>query len=150
MNVMLAENNLNKVSPGQKVRITNYTIKKDTIHGIVSQVSPAIDENSRAFKGVIKINNLNMNLRPGMYAKADVVVHSIDSALVIPKEIVMRRNNKDVVFVTEKGFAKKIEIKTGIETPVSFQVYEGLNKGDRIIVKGYETLRNKTKIRVVN
>ena len=59
------ENTLTKLRIGQQVHITNYNIKSDTLRGILTQLSPAINEETRTFSGYIEIDNPDLKLRPG-------------------------------------------------------------------------------------
>ena len=78
------ENTMTKLAVGQKVHITNYNIKQDTLKGVLTQLSPAINEETRTFSGYIEIDNPKLKLRPGMFAKADIVTVRKDSVLSIP------------------------------------------------------------------
>ena len=51
MEIALPENTIDKVKVGQKVLVTNYNIKSDTLSGLVSQLSPAINEDTRTYTG---------------------------------------------------------------------------------------------------
>jgi multidrug efflux pump subunit AcrA (membrane-fusion protein) len=39
-------------------------------------------------------------------------------------------------------------VATGIETREEVEILEGLAEGERLVVKGHETLRDKSKVRV--
>ena len=66
-----------------------------------------------------------------------------------PKEIVVSKQKGNYVFVVEKGIAYEREIQIGLENPKQVQVVSGLKVGENVVVKGYETLRNESKIKVV-
>ena len=38
---------------------------------------------------------------------------------------------------------------TGLENPDKVEVVEGLSANDRLIVKGFETLRNRSKVKII-
>jgi len=145
----LAVKNIEFVVVGQKVRIMNYTIPDDTLSGIISQLSPAIDPQSRSFKAVVSINNNELLLRPGMFAKGEIIVASKDSIIVIPKNIILSRQRGNTVFVVEKGFAQERIITFGLENPEFVEVISGLEPKEKLVTTGFETLRNKSKVKVV-
>jgi RND family efflux transporter MFP subunit len=145
----MAEKNLEYVKTGQNVRITNYTILEDTLKGTITQLSPAIDPDTRSFKGIIVIDNPNLKLRPGMFAKGEIVVASSDSSIVIPKDIIVSKQRGNYVFVVEKGIAFERAVQFGLENPKEVQIISGLKAGERLVIKGFETLRDKSKIKVV-
>ncbi len=149
MELNLAEKNINVVKVGQKIRIMNYTIPDDTLSGKIAQMSPAIDSETRSFKAMVNINNPDFLLRPGMFAKGEIIVASLDSAIVIPKDIILSKQRGNTVFVINKGLAQERVISFGLENPEEVQVISGLEKNDRLVIKGFETLRNRSKVKVV-
>jgi len=149
MEINLAEKNISMIKTGQPVNIVNYTIPGDTLNGVLAQLSPAIDSETRSFKAVIDINNSKLLLRPGMFAKGEIVVAKADSALVIPKNVFLNKQKGNVVFVVHKGLAEERVIEFGLENPNEVQIVSGLEKKDRLVVKGFETLRNRSKIKIV-
>lgn len=149
MELNLAVKNIELVAVGQDVRIMNYTIPDDTLTGTISQISPAIDPQSRSFKAIVKINNKEMLLRPGMFAKGEIIVASKDSIIVIPKSIILSKQRGNTVFVVEKGLAQERIITFGLENPEYVEVVTGLETKEKIVTKGFETLRNNSKVKVV-
>ena len=93
MELNLAVKNIDVIDVDQKVRIMNYSIADDTLTGIISQLSPAIDPQSRSFMVVVSIDNSDLLLRPGMFAKGEIIVAAKDSIIVIPKNIIL--SNKE-------------------------------------------------------
>jgi membrane fusion protein (multidrug efflux system) len=140
---------LTRLQVGQPVRVTNYAIPDDTLNGRINQVSPAIDATTRSFKATVDIENPNLLLRPGMFVKAEIIVARKDSAIVIPKDIIISQRRGKTVFVVERGAADDRVITTGLENPDYVEVIEGLNVNDRLVVKGYETLRDNSRVRII-
>jgi RND family efflux transporter MFP subunit len=149
MMVQLPEKYITEIISGQIVKLTNYTIPGDTIIGKVTQLSPAINPDTRTFQGNIQINNPDYLLRPGMFVKADIITSHKDSTIVIPKNIILSRQRGKTVFVTERGLATERIIETGLENLTEVEVVRGLAKNERIIVNGFETLSNRSKVKIV-
>jgi len=150
MEINLPEKNISEIKLGQEALITNYTISEDTLQGIVSELSPIISTETRTFKGIIQINNPNLKLRPGMFVKADIITASKDSAIVIPKDIIMTGNRGKYVFVVGRNnTAEDRWLTIGLQNQESVEVLEGLKVNDRLIISGYETLRDRSKIKVI-
>jgi membrane fusion protein, multidrug efflux system len=149
MDISLAEKNFTDLKKGQKARIMNYTLPDDTLRGLILQISPAIDPETRSFKVVIGIENPRLKLHPGMFAKAEIIISLVDSTIVIPKNIIQAKQKGNVVFIINKGLAEERLLNFGIENPDEVQVVSGLSKNDRIVVKGFETLRNRSKVKEI-
>lgn len=150
MDLMLPESQITKVSLNQKAWITNYAIPDDTLSGKLNQISPAIDIESRTFKGRLAIDNQEAKLRPGMFVKADIIVDKKDSVVVIPKDVILVRSYGKAVMVARDQTAQERKITTGMENSGMVEVTEGLEPEERLIIKGFETLKDRSKIKVLN
>jgi len=149
MDLSLPENLMGQVEVNQLANIMNYALPDDTLKGTITELSPAIDMEARTFKGRVKVENTNTKLKPGMFVKAEIVVQQRDSALVIPKEVILTEGKRKVVFIAKNTTAEKRYIRTGIETLNEVEVIEGLKEEERLIIKGFETLKDRTKVKVV-
>jgi len=149
LDINLPEKTISEIQTGQQVIITNYTIAEDTLKGVVSELSPAVSTETRTFKGKLLIDNPALKLRPGMFVKADIVVARRDSAIVIPKSIILSSNRGKVVYVVDQSTARERRINIGIENQDYVEVITGLKQNDRLVVKGFETLRNDSKVKVI-
>lgn len=149
MEINLPEKSISNIATGQNVLITSYTLSSDTLKGIVSELSPAISTETRTFTGKITISNPELKLRPGMFVKADIVVAHRDSAVVVPKSILLSSGRGRIVYVVDQSTALERRITTGIENQDYVEVTDGLKVNDRLVVKGYETLRNNAKVKVI-
>ena len=149
MELNLAVKNIDVIDVDQKVRIMNYSIADDTLTGIISQLSPAIDPQSRSFMVVVSIDNSDLLLRPGMFAKGEIIVAAKDSIIVIPKNIILSKQRGNTVFVIDKGLAQERIITFGLENPEYVEVISGLEAKEKLVTKGFETLRNRSKVKVL-
>jgi len=149
MEVNLPGKWLGKVKENQPVRVMNYTMPDDTLSGRISQVSPALDADTRSFKSTILVDNPDWKLRPGMFAKAEIIVARKDSAIVIPKDIILVKRRGKTVFIVEKGAAMERTISIGLENPEEVEVVEGLKENERLVIKGFETLRHRSKVKII-
>jgi len=133
---------------GQEVRVTNYAFRDQTFVGRVSVLDPTLDPTTRTFRIEVTIDNAERVLRPGMFIKADIVTEQRDGIIVIPKELVLSRQNRSVVFVEEEGRAQQRFIETGLSDDFTVEVVDGLSEGERLITSNFETLRSRTQVRV--
>ena len=145
----LPEKYFENVSRGYKVYVTSYTSPLDTLIGEITQISPAIDPEARTFKCMVHVNNRAQIILPGMFVKADLVINSAENAVVIPKDIIVTRNRIRTVFVVERGVANERVITTGLESVDRVEVVAGLESGESVVSKGFETLRDKSRVKVL-
>ncbi|MFC1736372.1 efflux RND transporter periplasmic adaptor subunit, partial [Candidatus Hydrogenedentota bacterium] len=137
-----------KIIVGQSVELYNYAYE-ETFMAVVSDISPTVDPSTRAFVVEVCLSNKDDRLRPGMFAKAEIVVDSRNSALIVSRRLVLKREGKDVVFVVEEDVAAAREVKLGIEGKEQVEILSGIAEGEKLISAGYETLKDGAKIKIV-
>lgn len=140
---------LNRIQIGQPLRITHYSLSSDTLWGEVTQVAPALNPDTRSFEAAILVDNDKQLLRPGMFVKVETIVARKDSVVVIPRDIILSKRQGKTIFIVDKGAAFERVISCGLENADQVEVLEGLKEGDRLVIKGFETLRNHSKVKIV-
>jgi RND family efflux transporter MFP subunit len=136
------------IEPGQEAFVTNYNLKGDTLKATITQLSPAINASTRTFKGTVQVENNELKMRPGMFAKAEIIVDRRDSAIVVERGIIQNRRRGKIVFVVERNTAVEKSVNTGIETDTHVEIISGLEPGEQLVTEGYEMLSNRTKVRI--
>lgn len=146
---------IDSVRLGQKSMATIYSSEDLEVEGKVLKISKAVSQSTRAFQVDVEVDNPDLLLRPGMFGRVDIVTDTIRDAVSIPKEVITRRNNRDVVFVAEKGVdvdymvAREVPVETGLEGRDTIEVTWGLKEGDSIVIRGFEVLQDQTPVTVV-
>ena len=149
LEVNFAESNMPYIQVNQPVNVTQPTLPYDTLRGVISEISPAISAETRTFKCKILIQNSELKLRPGMFVKADVVIDRSENVIIIPKNIVQTNRNRKFVYVVERNVAVIRNLTTGIEDDDNVEILDGLAENDQLIIRGYETLRANSRVKVL-
>ena len=140
---------MGRIKRGQAVDVFNYSASSEKQGGTITQVSPALDPTSRMFKLKIEVDNTDYILKPGMFVKADIVVTEKESVIVIPKNIILDRRGRKTVYTVQRGIAVERRIQLGIQNPDEVEVIEGLEIDVQLVVEGFETLRNRSRVKVL-
>lgn len=148
MDASLPEKQLGRVKESMTARITNVNLPGKVLVGKITQVSPALDSSTRMFKATLGIDNPSGDLKPGMFVKAEIILKRQDNVVVISKDVILSRRQNRSVFIVENGLAAERAITTGLENPDSVEVVSGLNVKDRLIIKGFETLRDRARVKI--
>ncbi len=150
LDITLPAQAFGKVAPGQKSLITNYSASSDTAQGMVTQLSPVLDVATRSFKGRMTVTNENNQMRPGMFVNAAIIVQQKDSVLTVPPEVVLSQMGGRFVYIVEGETAKKRIVQVGLETKDRIEIIDGIQVGEQIVVKGFETLRDGSKVKIAD
>ena len=149
MEVSLPEKYINQVRQGMTIRAMNYTLPNDTLSGEITEISPAISSETRTFTVKLVVNNPDQKLRPGMFLAIDIVVNHVDNVIVVPKDVIISGQRGKSVFVVEKGTAVERSVTLGYTNKDMVEILSGLKANERLVIKGFETLRNRSKVKIV-
>ena len=133
---------------GDKISVSPYSANYYSSEGQIVEINPSIDRNGMV---VLKasVDNLQNQLYDGMNVKIRIQ-RSLGPQLVIPKEALVLRTNRKVVFTLQNGLAKWVYVQTGLENSTSYVVTEGLNPGDMVIYEGNINLAHDSPVKIRN
>lgn len=147
--------NIAGVAVGQAARAVIYARGDLPVEGEVVEISNSVNPDTRAFSVDILVDNPDDALRPGMFGRVDVVTDRRRDAISIPRSLLLRRNNRDVVFIVEEDpeashpLAREVPVELGLHGRDAIEVTWGLREGDAIIIRGFEVLQDRTPIQVI-
>jgi multidrug efflux pump subunit AcrA (membrane-fusion protein) len=143
------EKDIALVKPGMKAKILTETYPEKPFEGTIVRINKALDLGTRTLQTEINVPNPGRLLKPGMFARIEVTLTDKPDALAIPKEAVLEEGGKQAVFVVEGSQALRKPVVTGIEQGPFIEVVEGLKDGEKVVVRGQESLRDRSTILVV-
>ncbi|MBC7386288.1 MAG: efflux RND transporter periplasmic adaptor subunit [Cryobacterium sp.] len=132
---------LAKVHKDQRVTIAGESGSAPA-SGKVSFISPVVDPTTRTIKIRAVMENTGLTLRADMYMRANLVL-SERKALLIPKEALLRDQEKIFVFLSDDGKTfRKTDVKTSGETGNLIAVREGARENQIVVTEGASLLDN--------
>ena len=137
------------IKPGMRAKILTEAYPEKPFEGKVVRINKALDLATRTLQAEINFPNPGHLLKPGMYAKLEMILSEKPDALTVPKEAVLKENGKEFVFTVEGNQAFRKPVMTGIERENVIEIVEGVKDGDKIVVRGQESLRDRSTVRVV-
>lgn len=146
---------IDRLRPEQESTATIYAAKDVTLTGKVAEIGRAVNQETRAFRVDVVVENPDRFLRPGMFARVDIVTDRRRETISISKEYIVQRNNRSVVFVADKVkdtneyLAREVPIEVGLEGRDEIEVTEGLKAGDLLVIRGFEVLQAKTPLSIL-
>jgi multidrug efflux pump subunit AcrA (membrane-fusion protein) len=84
------------------------------------------------------LDNSNGELRPGMYATADIKTRPVADAVVAPREAVIDTGERQIVFVVmSEGHFEPRKVRMGVMGDDDrVQILEGLAPGETVVISG--------------
>ena len=103
---------------------------------------------TRTLRADVTVGNRSGRLRPGMFVEVTIIADRREGVPVIPREALADRGGRKVVFVVEGQKVKQTNVVTGLGDDEIVEIRQGLEPGDRIVVRGLETLTDDTPVQV--
>jgi len=134
LQLAVPEREASAVSVGQEVRLS---VEGDSsvYRGRVVRLAPAITEANRTLLIEAEVPNERGALRPGAFAKADVVVAAGQKVVTVPADAVVTFAGLNKVLMVEKGRVVEKRVHKGRRLGDAVVIAEGVSLGDRVIVK---------------
>jgi cobalt-zinc-cadmium efflux system membrane fusion protein len=145
--VNVYQNDLAAIRVGDPVDITTDAYP-DKFHGKISYVAATVDPNTRTLQARIVTENPGEKLKNNMYVNATVRAGTIQNALVVPDDSVLRdTENQPFVYKQVSGnqFARQA-VTLGDSIAGKTQILSGLNPGDRVVAEGGVFLQFKNSL----
>ena len=140
----LLENEASGVKIGQLLNITPIAKPDKTIKARVRVINPVVSE-----EGLItfraKLQGNVKGLFEGMNVRISIE-RIIPNQLVIPKEALVLRSGRQVVFIYENGLAKWNYVTVAYENDKVLSISEGLKEGDQVIYEGNMNLAHDSEV----
>lgn len=131
------ERDLSQVKIGQRAKLAIDAFPGRPFTGLVTFISPTLDEITRTAKVRFEFPNTDLLLKPLMYATVELAV-DLGKGIVVPSDAVVDTGERKIVFVAhEGGHFEPRALKLGIALDGAYQALEGLKEGDRIASEGF-------------
>jgi len=142
--VVAAEINLLKVGQEAKVRIDSG----DSLTARITELASSADPETRLFRVELEIDNSSGALKPGMFARAQIVVADLRQTLVVDNSAVFFDEGIPKVYIVQGDTAYARSIELGPGDGRRTQVLSGLEQGQAVVVVGKNNLRDRTPVTV--
>ena len=125
----------------------------DTITATVDVVSPQFNRETRTCQVLMRLKNSDGRMRPGMFARALIAGERFEDRLLVPREAVLMRDGRPLVFKVEGDRAQWLYVELGVNNDHLVEVIGVLQGGtldpdDRVVVSDHLTLAHEAKIKV--
>ena len=145
----LSENDAAVLTPGMEVSVTVDAMGR-SYPGRIVYVSPAMDEAAKSYQVRIELLGEELDIKAGLFAHTALDVLQRRDTLFVPKEAVLSRNGRQLVYVLgADGKAETREVRLGVENDQEAEILEGLSEGEEVIISNLDRLQQGTAVEVL-
>ena len=133
------ESDIEKISIGQKVRISFTAVEDKKYSGSVTDIAKEAKQTTglvgkeTSVEVTVTMDESDDRLKPGYSAECIIIISLDKDRLILPYEYLNQDSSGEYVFIVKHGRARKQYIKTGEDYSSGAEILEGLIPGDKII-----------------
>lgn len=144
-----------KVKIGNEVEVSGKAMGDSTIKGKIVKIAPeaknitsSLGVNQKRVPVTIEISDDTNLLKPGYDLDIKIITEVKSDALIIPDSAVFDYKGESCVFVVDSGKSVIRQIIKGIESEKTIEILDGLEEGEKIILKPDNNVKEGMKIKL--
>ena len=136
-----------KLRRGQVAQVQTDALPGRKWNAVIQAIDPLVDANGRSIGVRGCIDNRQLHLRPGMFARVTAVFGERENATVVPEEAIVPQGGRQYVYRLVDGpdqdgrTARRVEVKIGLRSPGRVEITEGLQPGDTVVTAGQQRIQ---------
>jgi HlyD family secretion protein len=148
--VGVLEKDIAKIKKGNSAIIIFTSDNNILMKGMVKYISPFIDNETKTCNVIVELFKPASVIKPGMFVNVKIEIEKLKNRILIPKEALLVRDNRELVFVVEDGLAKWRYVETGKQNENFIEIINGINEGEKVIISDHQTLTHDSKVKITD
>jgi RND family efflux transporter MFP subunit len=143
----VSERDLARLRPGLEVVVVPDAYPTARLAGKLERLEPVLKEESRTVAAKVRVPNPDYRLKPGMFARLEIVLDKTPQVVAVPKTAFQTGPDKSprvFVVVDEVAFSRKVV--PGAATEHWVEIRDGLKPEDQVVVEGAEGLKDLARV----
>ncbi|WP_133880612.1 efflux RND transporter periplasmic adaptor subunit [Panacagrimonas perspica] len=135
------------IEVGQSVEVNLDAYPGETFKAQLYALDSRVADDTRSIGARALLDNPDGRLRPGMFARVNLVVSRKENALLIPEQALLARGGKSFVYTIDQGKAVETEVQLGQRQPGQVEILKGLSAGQVIVTSGLQRIGNGAAVK---
>jgi RND family efflux transporter MFP subunit len=145
--VEVEERHISLVRLGSMARVYVDAYPGKVFEARATRIVHALDPRSRTLGVEMAIPNRDHLLKPGMYARVELIIDRHPGAILVQGEAISNEGGATVVYVVRDGVVSRRPVTTGIGEGTLLEIMKGLAADESVVVEGKELVREGQKVR---
>ncbi|MBI1206088.1 MAG: efflux RND transporter periplasmic adaptor subunit [Azospirillum sp.] len=137
------------VKPGQSLTLAVDAVPDRSFAGEVFAIDPLIDVNGRSLSVRARVENHDLILRPGLFARITLNLTERPKAVLVPEQALFAFGRDQFVFAVVDGKATQTKVSVGARREAMVEITQGLKPDDVVITSGQIKIRNGMAVSVI-
>jgi RND family efflux transporter MFP subunit len=131
--IPVPESAVSRVRIGAGVDLKVISLGK-TFKGTIARASDRLDTETRTMKVEVDVANPSLEIKPGMFGEASLLLNETRQALVVPPGAIDRDESHAEVFVVRQRRAERVPVTLGLEAADRIELRTGVEDSDLVVV----------------
>jgi len=144
------ESQISQVREQMPIDVMIDSLNGQHFSGVVERIIPTGNAASRNFTAKVLVQNPDLAIKPGMFARTSATVESIPNALLLDKKALLQDGEKYYVFKVADGQAQKVEVAIKFRDEKNVGVFSAeLNPNDYVVTEGARMLSPNDRVKTL-
>jgi RND family efflux transporter MFP subunit len=147
--VNVLEKDIPKLDEVSEVKVTTDAYPDEVFTARYRKMAQAVDINTRTMPVQVDIDNTSRILKPGMFAKVELLLETHQGSLIIPEQCIRKDDKGEFVFVvSDDNTALKKYVVSGLNSANKTEIISGINESDKVVSVGQELIQENSKVKI--
>ncbi|MCD6116959.1 efflux RND transporter periplasmic adaptor subunit [bacterium] len=151
--IEVLESEIGKIRKGNYAEVHFTTFPGEVFKGKITAVNPLVNPETKTCRVTAILDNPGLKIKAGMFAFVKLEARIYHNRFRVPREAVLVRDERKLVFVVRDKHAKWCYVKTGLENDEYYEILssaQNLKAGEPVIVSGHYTLIHDAPVKIIN
>jgi len=152
--VQVLEAEIGYLTEGRRASVTFAAFPGETFRGEITTINPVVDPETRTGRVTLLLDNPRGRVKPGMYARVSLDAQYYPDRILVPRQAILERDRRTMLFVFEDGVAKWRYVTTGLEGDSLVEIVPNeetsmVEPGEVVLVDGHYYIAHDAPVRLV-
>jgi RND family efflux transporter MFP subunit len=149
LKVHVPESYVNHIPHGDSLTFTADAVVTKSFQARLSRKSGSISPETRTELWEYEYENSTGELKPGMYAMANLHLNRQNTSFVVPFAAVVTSQEKKFVVRVKNNQVEWVDVRQGISLDKGVEIFGDLNEGDTLLVRGSDEIKAGTTLKII-
>lgn len=147
--INVSESYFTRIAKNSTVSVKFDVYGEEEFEGKVNLLYPTIDPTTRTFVVEIRLDNRDMRVRPGMFARVTLNFGTADHVIIPDKAIIKQAGSGErYVYVYQDGVVYRRVVQLGRRMNDEYEIVSGIDHDARVVISGQYQSSIKDSVRV--
>lgn len=150
IDIDVPETYISQIRENMPIDVLFDSLSGQKFQGLVERIIPTGNAANRNFTAKVLVQNPDLAIKPGMFARTNAALETIPNALLLDKKALLQEGEKYYVFKVADGQAQKVEVEVKFRDEKSVGVLSmELTPTDQVVIEGARMLSPNDRVKTL-